>query len=264
MVGLDRRQGVGLRLGLGLLSIGRVWGVARSAPPSESQAHALLAKAVELGIETFDTAPAYADSESRLGRFLAHLDPGRREKLVVMTKAGEHWDQERGASFVDHREDALRRSIDRSLERLGSISLLQIHKATRDVVAHPDVAAAIDHAKSCGVTSFGASVSDVEAGMAALDSGLYQAVQFPLNLANASMLPLLPALEARGATAIINRPFAMGGLMTEQNAEEAAVSAFGFLEKHVRNGIVLTGTGRIDHLTLNVTAFHRRRISPVS
>lgn len=134
----------GLKLGLGLLSIGRAWGVTQSAPPDEGTAQTLLAKALELGIAIFDTAPAYAESEARLGRFLASLEPSARQGLTIMTKMGEHWDFERGTSFVDHSLDALLRSIDRSLEILGSIDVLQIHKATSDVIAHPDVIAAMD------------------------------------------------------------------------------------------------------------------------
>ena len=130
-----------------------------------------------------------------------------------MTKMGEHWDFKRGSSFVDHSRDALVRSIDRSLSILGTIDVLQIHKATSDVITHPDVIAAMDYAKRCGVTAFGASVSDVEAGRLALESGLYDALQFPLNRSNTSMSPLLPELAASGRTAIVNRPFAMGGLL---------------------------------------------------
>ena len=161
----------GLELGLGLLSIGRVWGVNRSEPPGEAEALSLLEKALDLGIRVFDTAPAYATSEDRFGRFLRGLDPFRREALVVMTKAGEHWDVESGTSVIDHSRDALRRSIDRSLELLGRVDVLQIHKATRDVVRDPAVIAAVEHARACGIATFGASVADVETGFAALAPG---------------------------------------------------------------------------------------------
>ena len=153
-----------LELGLGLLSIGRAWGVGQSAPPSDDEAARLLDTALRSGIRIVDTAPAYAASEARLGAFLTGLPRERRDTLRVLTKAGEHWDVEAGTGFVDHSRDALCRSIDRSLALLGRIDLLQIHKATADVVAHPDVIAAIEHARACGIPCFGASVSDLEAG----------------------------------------------------------------------------------------------------
>ncbi len=250
--------GPGLKLGLGLLSIGRVWGVGQSPPPTEDEAQALLATAMELGITIFDTAPAYAESEARLGRFLTGLPPSQRTSVAVMTKAGEHWAMGRGAGFADHSRDALVRSIDRSLGLLGRIDVLQIHKATRHVVTHPDVLAAMDHAQACGVTAFGASVSDVEAGMAAVDSGLYRFLQFPLNRSNTAMLPLLPELEARNVTPVINRPFAMGALVAGGSFDEAARSAFRFIEEQAPNAIVLTGTGRAVHLVQNAEAFRSR------
>jgi aryl-alcohol dehydrogenase-like predicted oxidoreductase len=248
----------GLKLGLGLVSIGRVWGVRQSAPPHEDEVQALLAAALDLGIAIFDTAPAYAASEARLGRFLKGLEPSRRQGLTIMTKMGEHWDFEHGTSFVDHSRDALVRSIDRSLEILGSIDVLQIHKATSAVVADPDVVAAMDYARGCGVTVFGASISDVEAGRRALDSGLYDALQFPLNMSSTGMVPLVPALRACGCTAIVNRPFAMGGLLVEKPFAIAAVTAFRYIEEQLPNAVVLTGTGKAAHLAQNVRAFHER------
>jgi len=249
----------GLKLGLGLLSIGRMWGVGQSEPPDAEGAQALLAKALELGIAIFDTAPAYARTEARLGHFLSGLEPSRRRTLTIMTKAGEHWDFEKGTSFVDHSRDALIRSIDRSLKLLGSIDVLQLHKATSAVVTHPDVIAAMDHARRCGVTAFGASVSDPETGRLALESGLYDALQFPLNLSYNIMAPLLPVLEASPCLTIVNRPFAMGGLLTGQTIEAAAAAAFHHIEERLPNAVILSGTGKAPHLEENVRAFHRRR-----
>jgi len=250
----------GLQLGLGLLSIGRVWGINKSAPPGEDEAQAPPAKAPELGITICDTAPAYARSEARLGRFLAALEPSARHGLTVMTKCGEHWDFERGPSFVDHSRDALVRSIDRSLSILGTIDVLQIHKATSDVVTHPDVIAAMDYARRCGVTAFGAGISDVEVGRLALESGLYDTLQFPLNMSNTSMVPLPPALRVSGCTAIINRPFAMGDLLAGEAVETAAGAALRFVEERLPNAVILSGTGRIAHLVQNVGIFRSRSV----
>ena len=245
-----------LDLGLGLLSIGRVWGVGQNEPPSEQDAEELLRRAIELDITVFDTAPAYATSEARLGRFLHGLGPVRRKDLVVMTKAGEHWDYARGTSYVDHSRDALRRSIDRSLELLGRIDVLQIHKATRDVVRDAGVLAALEYARACGIATFGASVSDEASGVAALETGAYHALQFPLNIADPSLAPLLTVLEEAGGTAIVNRPFAMGGLLrSAADTGTHARAAFRFLRQTMDRGVVLSGTGKAAHLAENVAAF---------
>lgn len=244
-----------LELGLGLLSIGRTWGVRQVPPPSEGETDNLLQSAVTLGIRAFDTAPAYRASEQRLGRFLRTIRPEERDGLVVMTKVGEHWDEDRGEPFVDHGRDALIRSIDRSFERLGRIEVIQIHKATKAIVNDPEVLAGIAHARSCGVPRVGASVSDVATGEAALATGIYDVLQFPLNVSARAMLPLLAVMGT--VTPIINRPFGMGVLLMEEECDPAR-RAFRFLAEQVSAGIILTGTSRPDHLAANVEAFHAR------
>jgi aryl-alcohol dehydrogenase-like predicted oxidoreductase len=243
-----------IELGLGLVSLGRQWGVGKTEPPSEADAAALLQKAVSVGIRVFDTAPAYGASEERLGGFLSSLPLAQRQGLVVMTKAGELWDSERG-SAVDHTRDGLCRQIDRSLQLLGRIDVLQIHKATRDVIASADVQAAFEHARANGIAHFGASVSDLEAARLALECGFYDALQFPLNTTSTTFLALLPEMKKRDQVPVINRPFAMGGLVSEGTFAERAQAAFGFLRGQLRNGIVLTGTSKAAHLADNVAAF---------
>ncbi|HJO25770.1 MAG TPA: aldo/keto reductase [Planctomycetota bacterium] len=103
-----------------------------------------LAAALDSGTNAFDTAPVYGfgRSEELLGRFIA-AEPGRRERVVVMTKAGLRWDSEEGQPFFRTKDEAgrpvrvfrnsrpasLRAEVEASLRRLGveRIDLLQIH-----------------------------------------------------------------------------------------------------------------------------------------
>jgi aryl-alcohol dehydrogenase-like predicted oxidoreductase len=248
--------GDGLHLGLGLLSIGRAWGVAGAPVPSDTDAHALLCAAHDAGIGIFDTAPAYAASERRLGRFLRTLPHADRDRVVIMTKVGEHWSGERGEAFVDHGYDAMAGSLDASIALLGRIDVLQLHKATEDAIASPATAAIIERARSLGVRVFGASVGSVAAGVLALSTGLFSTLQFPFNATAQALEPLLGALDAAGGFAIVNRPYAMGGLVLgAADPTTAGAAAFGFLRERVTRGVVLTGTGKIAHLAENVRNF---------
>src|SRR5512133_999088 len=100
------------QLGLGLIGIGKPWGVVPHEIPSESEALSFLEFAFDLGIRYFDTAPSYGDgvSEQRLGRFLRGLSPSDRSRVIVATKFGEHWNSGTGEPYADHSFDALRRS----------------------------------------------------------------------------------------------------------------------------------------------------------
>lgn len=237
-----------VELGLGLISIGRPWGQRRESPPPEGAARALLERAVSLGIRFFDTAPAYGTSEAVFGRFLSTLD----RPLFVSTKMGEWWNSATGASIVDHAYLALKQSIDRSLQLLGRIDLLQVHKATAENLASPDVARAVEYARSCGIRQFGASVADLAAAQAAIRTGWCSYLQFPFNRENTAQAGIFPLLRPNGMKGIVNRPLAMGAI-------EARAEAFDFVRKQDFDGVVLTGTKSVAHLEENYAAFNSRR-----
>src|SRR5688572_5432341 len=81
---------------------------------TESDIHALLHRAFDLGINLYDTAPGYLESEAILGRALKSLP---RERVIVSTKialAGGMPGQPMKTMPADDIEPA----VDRSLQRL--------------------------------------------------------------------------------------------------------------------------------------------------
>jgi len=104
---------------------------------SESDSHAIMDKAVDLGINFFDTANVYGwktgegITEQIVGRWLAR-DGGRRERIVLATKVfGRMGDgpNDRGLSAYH-----IKRACDDSLRRLQTdrIDLYQMHHIDRD------------------------------------------------------------------------------------------------------------------------------------
>ena len=243
-----------VEFGLGLIGIGKPWGFVDSEVPGESQAMALLEKAFVLGVRYFDTAPSYGSSEERFGRFLAALAPGERSAVRIATKFGEHWDGSRGEPFVDHSLDALKRSLDGSLARLGRIDFLQLHKTTPGVLASGDLARAWEYAASLGITAVGASVSDIESASLAIADGAYGILQFPYNASQQNFGGVLDRAAARGMKLAINRPFGMGRLLYESR-ELTKADAFGFILERRFEGVVLSGTKSPEHLQENWDAF---------
>src|SRR5262245_63632526 len=57
------------------------------ALPSDEQVAALLQAAQDLGVNLIDTAPAYGESEQRIGL----LTENRRDDMVLCTKCGEQY-----------------------------------------------------------------------------------------------------------------------------------------------------------------------------
>jgi aryl-alcohol dehydrogenase-like predicted oxidoreductase len=243
-----------VELGLGIIGLGKPWGHVASDVPSELDAIRLLEFAWQTGIRYFDSAPSYGVAEERLGIFLGSLDPQQRNGLTVATKFGEHWDAARNEPFVDHSYDALCRSVDWSLHRLGRIDILQLHKTTPDALRSSDLARAWDYAASLGISRIGASVSDLESAGMVIGDGRYDCIQVPLNRANTKFSVSLDQAAAAGMWVATNRPFGMGAMLYGE-APMSPREAFRFVLDHAFTGVVLTGTKSPEHLRENLQAF---------
>jgi aryl-alcohol dehydrogenase-like predicted oxidoreductase len=94
----------------------------------EEKARPLIRRAVEAGINFFDTANVYSDgsSEEITGRALA--DFARRDEIVLATKV--HGRMHEGANGAGLSRKAIFAEIDNSLRRLGTdyVDLYQIHR----------------------------------------------------------------------------------------------------------------------------------------
>lgn len=104
-------------LGFGAAPLGNEYG-----DMDEAEGARAVHRAIELGVNFFDTAPYYGRtlSEERLGRALE----GRRDEVVLATKCARY--DVRGFDFS---ADRVRASIDESLRRLRTdrIDLFQVH-----------------------------------------------------------------------------------------------------------------------------------------
>lgn len=249
-------------LGLGLIGIGRPWGHRWTASPTKEQATALLSTAVESGVRLFDTAPAYGSSEAVLGAFLASLPADQRQRVFVSTKFGEHWDFANETAYTDHSYGALCRSLDRSMTLLQRIDLLQVHKASCEVLRSNDLASALQYARSLGIQAFGASVSTVDAAGIVSETDAFSWIQFPYNASQPQLHPVFRLATAHEKRVMVNRPFAQGRLLYERDGAaitDVMTEAFRFVIQDSSSGVVLTGTTSPSHLRDNLSAFRRAK-----
>ena len=243
-----------IEFGLGTIGIGKPWGYANPEVPGERDAQALLHRAFDLGVRYIDTAPSYGVSEQRIASFLRGLTAAERAKLTIATKFGEHWDFDRGEPFVDHSYDALRRSLDGSVARLGRIDYLQLHKTSPAVLRSDELARAWEYARSLGITVIGASVSDLESADLTIAEAAYRIVQLPYNAGQETFGEAIERAKARGMRVAVNRPFGMGRMLYE-NREITKVEAFAFVLRKGFEGAILSGTKSVAHLEENWTSF---------
>ena len=153
-------------LGLGTVKIGRNEQVKYPRGfviPDDAAVRDLLALARELGINLVDTAPAYGNSEERLGKLL----PDKAD-WVIVTKVGEIF--ENGESRFDFSASHTRMSVERSLRRLGRdmVDIVLVHSDGDDMrlIEHEGALEELDRLKSEGlIRAFGMSTKTTEGGL---------------------------------------------------------------------------------------------------
>lgn len=201
------------RLGVGTSPFGGVFG---SYDPGAAidAVHA----ALEVGINYFDTAPAYGATRSErvLGKALASVP---RDAYVVSTKAGKGT-EESGRDRLAFDEHSIRRSVDASAERLGVevLDIVYLHDFDLDDGAH--LPAALD-------TGFGTlralrdegRIRAVGAGIYRMDTWKRVLREVELDVAlvhnhhtllDVRAFELLPLAQARGVGIVNGAPFASG------------------------------------------------------
>ncbi|TPG12148.1 aldo/keto reductase [Sphingomonas oligophenolica] len=123
----------------------------------EAASRPILRKAVEAGINFFDTANVYSDgtSEEIVGRALKEFAP--REELVIATKVNGR--MRVGANGAGLSRKAIMQEIDASLTRLGTdyVDLYQIHRYDYDTPIEETLEALHDVVKAGKARYIGAS-----------------------------------------------------------------------------------------------------------
>ncbi len=110
---------------LGAMGISGTYG-----PSTEAETMRLFARAVDLGVNHFDTGDIYGMglSEELIGRFLKQS----RARIVVATKAGIRFIPATGERRVDNSAAYLRGAVEKSLKRLGRDHVEMFYLGRRD------------------------------------------------------------------------------------------------------------------------------------
>ncbi len=162
-------------ISFGSWAIGGTWG-----PTVESESLAALHKAVELGVNFFDTADVYGDGISE--RLLAKLRRETTQTIYIATKAGRRLDPHTAQGY---NRANLTAYVERSLKNLESeaLDLLQLHCPPTDVYYMPEVFAILDDLVQAGkIRYYGVSVEKVEEALKAIEFPNVQSVQIIFNM----------------------------------------------------------------------------------
>lgn len=202
-------------ISFGAWAIGGTWG-----PTDERESLAALHRALDLGVNFFDTADVYGDGISE--RLLARLRQERRDPFYVATKAGRRLNPHTAAGYNRANLTAF---VERSLKNLAcdTLDLLQLHCPPTEVYYLPEVFGILDDLAGQGkLRYYGVSVEKVEEGLKAIEYPGVQSVQIIYNIFRQRPADLFFREAERRRVGILARlPLSSGmlaGKMTRQSS----------------------------------------------
>ena len=163
-------------IGLGCWQIGWCWGEV-----TEQDARDLLKKALDKGINFFDTSDTYGDGRSE--RFLSEIIKSTSERIFVTTKVGRRI---RGTDYPKgYKHQHIEEFIDRSLKNLGveCIDLLQLHCPPSEICSKTETYQVMDEIVKKGkIANYGVSVHKISDAMEAIKFPNVKSIQIVFNI----------------------------------------------------------------------------------
>lgn len=197
-------------IGLGCMSIG-VANVYTSSVKHDKPAVELIHRAIDLGVNFFDTANIYGDSEIKLGKALL----GIRDGVVVATKFGIVLGSAGQKPSYDGSPENAYRACDTCLRRLGveQIDLYYLHRVDLKVPIEETIGAMGELVRLGKVRSIGLSEASPDAIRRAHKVHPIAAVQAEYSLFSRDPeSDLLPVLSELGIALVAYSPLGRGFL----------------------------------------------------
>lgn len=242
-------------LGLGTVKLGRDQQVKYPHGfeiPDDAQTRDLLTLTKDLGINLIDTAPAYGNSEERLGQLLP-----QRNDWVIVTKVGETF--ENGQSSFDFSAKATRSSVETSLKNLQRdyVDVVLVHSDGNDmhIINNEGVLPELERLKKEGyLRAYGMSTKTLEGGLWVVEH--CDVVMATCNLTDHQDLPVIEAAHRLVKGVVVKKGLQSGH--ADKSAGGAGVEqSFDFVLNQAGVSSMIVGTINPEHLKHNVEICNR-------
>jgi aryl-alcohol dehydrogenase-like predicted oxidoreductase len=188
----------------GAWAIGGTWG-----PVDDEQSMAALHRALDLGVNFFDTADVYGDGRSE--RLIARLRHERTEPFFIATKAGRRLPKQ---TVEGYSSQNLREWIGRSLKNLEveRLDLLQLHCPPSELYERDEPFQILEDLKREGlIRHYGISVEKVSEAMRGIQHPGVESVQIIFNAFRLKpTLEFFAAAQTRHVGILARVPLASG------------------------------------------------------
>lgn len=207
-------------LTLGTAAFGMPYGISNpQKSPSTEKVEAMLDLAWAGGVTSFDTAPAYGESEQQLGHWLR----SRRVTAYITTKLPSLKD----VSDTDA-PLAISAAIEQSTRRLGARPMAYLTHGAADYM-RPAVRDVLNEEKARGnIGAAGASVYTEDEVLAVLEAGPPDAIQTPISAFDQRIASsgALDACSAAGIAVLARSVFLQGIMLMDPDRLPPAFEAF--------------------------------------
>ena len=205
-------------ISFGAWAIGNDWGNV-----DDSESLAALNRAVDLGVNFFDTADVYGDGRSE--KLLAELKCERKEEIIIATKAGRRLNPHVASGYTG---ENIAGFVERSLQNLktDALDLVQLHCPPTEVYYFPELFGALDDLTEQGkIKNYGVSVEKVEEAIKAIEFENVKTVQIIFNIFRQRPLDLFFDLARRKKVGILARVPLSSGMLTGKMTRETQFAA---------------------------------------
>lgn len=240
-------------IGLGTVKLGRSSAVKypeNFTIPNDKEALTILKVAAESGINLLDTAPAYGNSEERLGKLL----PQMQHDWIISTKVGEIFDQETGLSTYNFSSAFIQKSVERSLSNLKRdyLDIVFIHSNGDDefIIENEKALETLSRLKEKGmIRAIGMSTKTVNGGLLAVDNS--DVVMVTHNLNYQEELDVINYANKKNKGIFIKKALASGHVAIKNKENNLKKSFECIYENKGVNSVVL-GSINQNHIKENV------------
>lgn len=206
-------------IGLGTVSLGVDYGIEAQGEfgrPVEADAIRLLHRAADAGINLFDTAPSYGESERLVGQAL-----GRRLDCCLATKLRIPKECEDNPDLKVDFKHAFRQSLENSLRVLHreALDIVQMHCRPGNTDTEDKMLEVLLDAKQRGKVRFiGISVYDEASALKGIESGCFDTLQVAYNVLDQRMARRVFPAAAKAGVGIMARSVFLKGVLTAKMA----------------------------------------------
>ena len=181
---------------------------------AEKDAVKLLDTAVGLGINFFDTARLYGESEKIMGRAFKK----RRDKIVINTKCEHFLDEQGKIPGYRKLKSIIENSLNKSLKALKTdyVDIFMPHQSDIHILDSEDVIAVFVDLKKAGkIRASGVSTYTLQETNSAIETGAWDVLQLPFNLLDQRQAASFMTAKQKGI-GIIVRSVLMKGLLSNR------------------------------------------------